>query len=169
MSYRTLSVLFAATVVVGATASASAELPASIAATGDTAVATFHAEGAQIYECKLSNDGKLAWQFREPVATLLFDGKTVGRHYAGPNWVHIDGSSVTAKPIGSAPGQTQADIPWLKLEVIGHSGTGMFSSVTTVLRINTRGGVVAGACEQIGSYRSAPYAADYVFLRKESS
>ena len=101
MNYRTIPILLAAAVALGAKASASAELPASIASTGDTAVATFHAEGAQIYECKLSNDGKLAWQLREPVATLLLDGKTVGRHYSGPNWAHIDGSAVTAKPIGN--------------------------------------------------------------------
>ena len=138
MNCRTMPVLFAAASGLGAMASASAELPASIAGMGETAVATFHAEGAQIYECKIAFDGKLAWQFREPVATLLLDGKTVGRHYAGPNWAHMDGSAVMAKPIGSAPGQTQADIPWLKLEVIGHRGTGAFSSVTTVQRINTR-------------------------------
>jgi Protein of unknown function (DUF3455) len=44
---------------------------------------TVHAEGAQIYECKV-NSGKLVWQFREPIAALIADGKTVGRHYAGP-------------------------------------------------------------------------------------
>jgi len=35
-----------------------------------------------------------------------------------------------------------------------------------VLRINTKGGKLEGACDTAGSYRSAPYAADYVFLRK---
>jgi hypothetical protein len=30
------------------------------------------------------------WTLREPIATLLLDGKTVGRHYAGPNWEHMD-------------------------------------------------------------------------------
>ena len=51
-------------------------------------VLTVHAEGAQVYECKAGADGKLAWAFREPIATLLVDGKTIGRHYAGPNWEH---------------------------------------------------------------------------------
>ena len=78
---------------------------------------TLHAEGAQIYECKLGNDGKLAWAFREPIATLLLDDKTVGRHYAGPNWEHVDGSAVTAKAVANAPGQSAGDIPWLKLEI----------------------------------------------------
>ena len=58
---------------------AAAQVPAPIAAPGETAVATLHAEGAQVYECKAGNDGKLAWAFREPIATLLLDGKTVGR------------------------------------------------------------------------------------------
>ena len=67
---------------------------------------TLHAEGAQVYECKAGADGKLAWAFREPIATLLPDGKTVGRHYAGPNWEHSDGSAVVGKAIGNAPGAT---------------------------------------------------------------
>ncbi|MGA9955493.1 MAG: DUF3455 domain-containing protein, partial [Bradyrhizobium sp.] len=58
-------------------------LPAAIASPGETVVLTAHAEGAQVYECKAGTDGKLAWVFREPIATLLVDGKTVGRHYAG--------------------------------------------------------------------------------------
>jgi len=61
--------------------------------------------------------------FREPIATLLADGKTVGRHYAGPNWEHSDGSAVVGKAAGNAPGTTANDIPWLKLEVISHRGT----------------------------------------------
>ena len=55
---------------------------------------TLHAEGAQVYECKADSDGKLAWQFREPVATLILDGKTMGRHFAGPSWELADGSSL---------------------------------------------------------------------------
>ncbi len=85
-------------------ASAQTPLPDAIAAPGETAVLTLHAEGAQVYECKAGTDGKLAWAFREPIATLLLDGKTVGRHYAGPTWEHIDGSAVVGKAVGNAPG-----------------------------------------------------------------
>jgi Protein of unknown function (DUF3455) len=56
---------------------------------------TVHAEGAQIYECKANSGGKVVWQFREPIAALIADGKTVGRHYAGPSWEVADGSAVT--------------------------------------------------------------------------
>ena len=90
---------------------AHAQMPAAIAAPGETAVATWHAEGAQVYECKAGADGKLAWAFREPIATLLLDGKTIGRHYAGPNWEHMDGSAVVGKVAGNAPAPGVKDIP----------------------------------------------------------
>jgi hypothetical protein len=142
------------------------QLPAAIAASGDTALATYHAEGAQVYECKAGNDGKLAWTFREPIATLLSNGKTVGRHFAGPTWALNDGSSVIAKVAGNAPGGTAQDIPWLKLEVTSHGGNGLLAEVDTVQRLNTRGGVASGTCDQAGAFRSVPYSAEYSFLSK---
>jgi Protein of unknown function (DUF3455) len=141
-------------------------LPDAIAAPGAIVVLTVHAEGAQVYECKAGTDGRLTWAFREPIATLLVDGKTIGRHYAGPSWEHSDGSAVVGKTIGNAPGATASDIPWLKLDVASRRGSGILSDVTTVQRINTKGGKLEGACDSAGSYRSAPYSADYVFLRK---
>ena len=147
-------------------ASAADTLPDAIAAPGESVVLTVHAEGAQVYECKIGGDGKPGWAFREPIATLLLDGKTVGRHYAGPSWEHSDGSAVVGKVAASAPGATPGDIPWLKLDVVSHRGTGILSGVTTVLRIDTHGGKLDGACDKAGALRSVPYSADYVFLRK---
>ena len=151
------------------TASARAEtpIPEALAAPGETIVLTAHAEGAQIYDCKPGTGGKLAWAFREPIATLLLDGKTVGRHYAGPSWEHGDGSVVIGKVAASAPGATANDIAWLKLNVVAQRGGGIFSGVTTVQRINTMGGKLEGACDKADSFKSAPYSADYVFLRKD--
>jgi hypothetical protein len=144
-----------------------AQMPPAIAAPGGKVVATFHAEGAQIYECKPGNDGKLAWVFREPIATLLLDDKTVGRHYAGPTWEHMDGSAVTGKAVGNAPGATVNDIPWLKLDVVNRRGSGVLADVTILQRINTHGGAAQGACDQAGAFRSVPYSADYVFSKRE--
>ncbi|KJC62629.1 hypothetical protein UP10_03905 [Bradyrhizobium sp. LTSPM299] len=150
----------------GSAALAADSLPDAIAAPGETVVLSVHAEGAQVYECKAVADGKLAWSFREPIATLIAEGKTVGRHYAGPNWENVDGSAVTGRAIGNAPGATTSDIAWLKLEVISRRGNGVLSGATTVQRINTSGGQLAGACDKAGLLKSAPYSADYVFLRK---
>jgi hypothetical protein len=138
--------------LLGALASAPAaetSLPGAIAAPGEATLLTVHAEGAQLYECKAGADGKLAWAFREPIATLL-----------------ADGSAVTGKVAASAPGAAANDIPWLKLDVISHRGSGILAGATTVLRINTQGGKLDGACDTAGGFRSAPYSADYVFLRK---
>jgi hypothetical protein len=161
----TLAVLLLSGSLVSARA-AETPLPDAIAAPGETVVLSVHAEGAQVYECKAGPNGKPSWAFREPIATLLLDGKTIGRHYAGPSWEHSDGSAVVGKAVGSVPGAMPNDIPWLKLEVISRRGSGILSGVTTVQRFNTKGGKLEGACDKAGAFTSAPYSADYVFLRK---
>src|SRR3981081_3133731 len=132
-------------------ASAETPLPDAIAAPGETIVLTVHAEGAQVYECKVGTDGKSNWTFREPIATLLVDGKTIGRHYAGPNWEHSDGSAVVGKAAGNAPGATPAHTRWLNLDVTSQRGSGVLSGITTVQRINTQGGMFEGFCVKPGA------------------
>jgi len=146
----------------------SAQAPDAIAAPGETPIAMAHAEGAQIYDCKADTSGRLVWQFREPIATLLIDGKTAGRHYAGPTWELIDGSAVIGKETGRAQGATPQDIPLLKLDIKSRRGTGGLSDVTTVQRLNTKGGVAEGPCSPAGAFLSVPYSADYAFLKKGS-
>ena len=141
-------------------------LPAAIAAPGETAVLTVHAVGLQLYECKPGADGKLAWTFTAPQATLTSGGKVVGKHGAGPSWELLDGSGITARAVANAPGATENDIPWLKLEVTSHKGSGQLDGVTTVQRINTKGGVLKGACDRDKASEGMPYEADYVFLKK---
>lgn len=149
-----------------ATAPANAEVPAAIAASGEEKIAFLRAEGAQIYECKAGATGALAWAFREPIATLVENGKTVGRHYAGPSWELADGSLVKAKVAGRAPAASANDIPLLKLEVTDRKGNGAVAGTTTIQRINTRGGVAEGACPTAGALLAVPYSADYAFLKK---
>jgi uncharacterized protein DUF3455 len=143
------------------------ELPAEIAATGEAVVLRVHAEGAQIYECKPADVGGLKWQFREPIASLFQDGKTVGRHYAGPKW-EIDGSVIVGEMVGHAPGATAKDIPWLKLQISDTLGDpdGPLEDVTAVQQINTKGGNLEGACDKAGEFQAEPYSADYIFLGK---
>jgi hypothetical protein len=138
----------------------------SAPASGEMLIATLHAEGAQIYHCKLNGEGKLAWQFREPVATLLQNGETVGRHYAGPSWEMRDGSAVSAKVTAQTPGATQDDVPLLLLEVTGSRGQGLLNDVSTIHRLNTVGGLTQGPCVTAGAFKSVPYSADYAFIRR---
>jgi hypothetical protein len=148
--------------------SALAQFPAEVDAPDDAVVLKLHGVGAQLYECKAGPDGKRVWTFREPVASLILDGHTMGQHFRGPTFEHIDGSAIVIKPVASAPSPDGKSIPWLKADVVDRRGAGTLSAATTVQRINTRGGVMEGPCEEAGEVQAAPYAADYVFLRKGS-
>lgn len=142
--------LVIALLLIGGPSVTIAQVPDAVAVSGESLVATIHAEGAQVYECKTDAAGKLVWQFREPIATLPIDGNTVGRHYTGPSWELADGSAVTAKLASRAPGTTAKDIPLLKLTIGSHRGTGQLTGTTTTRRINTKGGVAESACDQAG-------------------
>jgi Protein of unknown function (DUF3455) len=158
--------VISAAVVWTSSALAQQQVPPALVAPDQTILATYHAEGAQIYECTAAADGKLSWVFREPIATLLLNGKTAGRHYAGPTWELADGGAVVGKASVNAPGATANDIPWLKLDVVERRGSGLLVRSSTVQRLNTHGGAMQGACEQAGSFRSVAYSADYTFLTK---
>ena len=145
---------------------AAAQQPDAIMVAGETLVATIHAQGAQVYECKADASGALAWQFREPIATLLSNGKTLGRHYAGPTWELADGSAVAGKVAAVAPGASQSDIPLLKLAVVSQTGSGMLAGINSIQRLNTKGGVAKGPCDAAGAFLSVPYSADYAFYKK---
>jgi Protein of unknown function (DUF3455) len=163
---RTISMAFAAIILITGAQAQTPTLPDAIAAPGEKILMTLYAEGAQVYDCKADAAGKLSWTFREPIATLIQDGKTVGRHYAGPHWELADGGIVQGKVTGRAPGAAVTDIPLLKLEVAARKGQGALTEATTIQRINTRGGQLEGTCLTAGAYRSVAYSTDYVFLKK---
>ncbi len=163
---RKLSFCFAVMMsATGAFAGGLADLPEAIAIKDGAAVATFQAAGAQIYVCAKNVKGELAWAFREPIATLIQDGKTVGRHFAGPTWEFAEGSHVLGKLTGKAPGKTAADIPWLKLASVEPASSGPAAGATAILRIDTKGGAFAGPCASEGEFHAEPYAATYVFVK----
>src|ERR1700734_3522788 len=137
---------------------ARADDAATIAVEAGVPVAKLQAAGAQIYVCAKNAAGALNWTFREPVATLLEEGKTVGRHFA-------DGSRVVGEVVSMAPGKTANDIPWLKLSVKEPPKSGLVAGATSVLRIDTKGGVFEGACDSEGELHSEPYAATYIFVK----
>lgn len=162
---RVISAMIAAASILTFVPARADDTQATVAAPIGTVVKTVHAVGAQIYECKTDGHSGLAWTFREPIATLIADGKTVGRHFAGPSWEMADGSLVVGKVVGKAPGASSDHIPWLKLTVSQHQGSGILGDVTTVQRITTMGGNKVGPCPSEGALVAEPYSADYVFSR----
>jgi hypothetical protein len=148
-----------------ATLPASARAPASLSASGDAVLFTLGATGVQVYECRPAASGMLAWAFKEPRATLLRNGQPAGTHGAGPFWTFADGSRVVGRVTARSEAPNATDIPWLRLEILERSGTGLLSPVTHVQRINTRGGMLAGPCIAAGAVAEVPYVADYVMIR----
>ena len=129
-------------------------------------VAVYHAQGAQIYECRKEPDGALRWAFKEPVAALFEERTPVGVHARGPSWSFSDGSELKAKVVAQAPAASAEDIPHLMLSVTSAQGTSI-ALARTILRVNTKGGRAPAACHDAGKLLSVPYAADYVFYIAE--
>ena len=125
-----------------------------------------HGKGDQIYACKIDG-AKGTWVLKAPEAQLFVeDGKLFGKHFAGPSWQANDGSRITGKAVANAPSPDPDSIPWLLVNVVSHEGNGLLSRITTVQRLNTKGGKApASGCDagHAGLEVRAAYSADYLF------
>ena len=111
------------------------------AAPAELVVLRAHASGSQIYVCQLGAEDKPAWTLKAPEAELQDQhGTRIGRHYAGPTWKLDDGSEVTGKAVARVDSPDPDSIPWLLLSATGHSGSGILMHISSIQRINTRGG-----------------------------
>jgi hypothetical protein len=134
---------------------------------GEEVVLLAHASGSQIYTCRAGADGKFIWTLKAPEAELTdAKSKVIGSHSAGPTWRLKDGSEVTGKAEAQVDSQEPDSIPWLLVKVVGHSGNGLLTNVTTIQRVHTHGGKPpAAGCDE--SHRDAEtrsrYTADYYF------
>ncbi len=132
---------------------------------GNKAAVRLYAQGVQIYRWNGAS-----WVFVEPVATLYadanFHGK-VGVHYGGPTWETNNGGKVVATLQEKCSPDPTA-IPWLLLQAVSTEGPGVFSRVTYLQRVNTKGGLAPTAPgSSIGAVAEVPYSAEYVFYRAE--
>ena len=165
--YFRVFVLLAGAAAVSFGAQERPAMPKEIAAPeGETVILRVHARGDQVYVCQ-QGVTLSAWRLKAPDA-LLFDkgGKVVGKHFAGPSWEMQDGSRVKGDPEAKVDSPERNAIPWLRLKVIEHAGSGVLSPVTTIQRINTKGGAAPlTGCDEAhaGKELRVPYQADYVF------
>lgn len=126
-----------------------------------------HARGDQIYKCK-ADGAQFAWTLEAPDAQL-FDksGKAFGKHFAGPSWEANDGSHITGKAVANAPSPDSESVSWLLVSVVSHNGEGVLARVTSIQRVNTKGGKApASGCDaaHVNQESRVPYSADYVFF-----
>jgi Protein of unknown function (DUF3455) len=163
----TRTALFAAAITTLAFPIAAQEIPAQLQVpAGEKLVIEVHAKGDQIYACK-TDAAQSAWILKAPDAQLFDkDGKLFGKHFAGPSWQANDGSKVTGKAAANVPSPDADSIPWLLVTVVGHEGNGALERVTTIQRINTKGGKApASGCDAAHADKElrVPYTADYRF------
>jgi hypothetical protein len=147
-----------------------ADVPASLAPPASSILLfELAARGEQIYACEADPDDASAyvWTFTAPQAELLnARGEVVGNHFAGPTWQGQDGSAVVGAVLERADAPEAGAIPWLLLEAKSHEGSGAFSTITHVQRLNTVGGVApAEGCDEAheGEEARVLYEATYAF------
>ena len=149
---------------------AAEEIPANLAPPASSVLLfELGARGVQIYACEAKPDDATAfvWTFKAPEAELLNGrGEVVGNHFAGPTWQGHDGSAVVGAVLERADAPDAGAIPWLLLEAKEHTGSGAFSTVTHIQRLNTVGGVAPSeGCDEAhaGEEVREPYEATYAF------
>jgi hypothetical protein len=137
------------------------------AAAGEQLLIQLHAEGVQVYICEVGPDGKKSWVLKMPEAKLFEDrGSEIGSHFAGPTWRHQDGSQISGRAVARTESPAPDAIPWLLLTVTERSGTGIFEKVSSIQRLNTRGGKVHGTVDdsaKAGEELRVSYSGDYLF------
>jgi hypothetical protein len=161
-----VSLLAGASVLFSFTARAQQVPPQIQAPANEKLLLQVHAKGDQVYTCQ-EGVTQFAWTLKAPDAQLYDkDGKPFGKHFAGPSWEANDGSRVKGSAVANAPSPDADSIPWLLVNVVGHEGSGVLSRVTTIQRINTKGGKApASGCDggHAGQEIRVPYSADYLF------
>ena len=163
-----------------------ANLPTAIQVpSGATVKLHDHAIGWQVYTCTASTGGTsgtgtggaggtgggaattYSWVLKQPDA-MLYDSSfaQVGTHGAGPNWTSTDLSVVNGARVAGANSTMTGAIQWLLLMATSNAGTGVFSDVTFIQRLNTAGGPATGTCDAgtTGTETRIPYSADYYFF-----
>jgi hypothetical protein len=165
-------------------------VPAAIAVpSGATVKRHDHAIGVQVYTCTASAAGgaggaggaaggaggaggggatTYSWVLKQPDA-VLYDAAfaQVGTHGLGPNWTATDGSVVNGARVAQASSTMTGAIAWLLLSASSTTGTGVFSDVTYIQRLNTAGGPApATGCDAttVNTEVRIPYSADYYFF-----
>ena len=141
---------------------------------GEKLSSTAYAKGVQIYRCLPSkaDAAKNEWTFQAPEAALFSDAaltRGIGKHYAGPTWEGNDGSKVVGDVRGNVAAPDGNSIPWLLLAAKSTSGGGQFGSVSSIQRVDTKGGrAPQGNCSenQKDVTIRVDYTATYYFFTK---
>ncbi|MGZ5073951.1 MAG: DUF3455 domain-containing protein [Usitatibacter sp.] len=130
--------------------------------------------GVHVYECRQSfvDPDKYVWSFVAPDATL-YDGSREAARMTTPNLLEssadrtsVSGFVRTLQPAGGA------NLPWALMQARPVGEDGLFAGVTSIQRVNTRGGAAPpNGCDadNAGQEARVAYSADYYFYRKRGT
>lgn len=165
-----MALALVATLLVGSGSASAQTVPPNLAPpSGQTMFLEVLARGDQIYVClpTADNASVFAWTLRAPEAELLNRrDERIGRHFGGPTWEGNDGSRVVGAARENANSPDPQAIPWLLLQAVGNEGSGVFSAVTYIQRLDTTGGrAPTSGCDQAnaGLEQRVDYTATYAF------
>ncbi|HEX4330727.1 MAG TPA: DUF3455 domain-containing protein [Usitatibacter sp.] len=140
------------------------------AAANERAAFVLSADGVMIYQCKatLANPDVYAWFYVAPDATL-YDGSHEIARMTTPNLLESldDGSSVSG--IVRAAQSSAGALPWTLSQAQPIGETGLFANVSSMQRVNTRGGLAPSTgCnpDNDGAESRVAFNADYYFYRR---
>ena len=130
-----------------------------------------HAKGDQVYVCK-GDGAQFSWTLKAPDAQLFDEKrKPFGKHFAGPSWESERRQPRwLARPLRMFLSPDADSIAWLLVTVVSHDGSGVLSRVTSIQRVDTKGGKApASGCDvsHAGQETRAAYSADYRFYAPE--
>ena len=138
---------------------------------GNALTSQMSAKGVQIYVCqpKTGDRTQFEWTLKAPEADLFnASGALVGKHYGGPTWEYTkDKSKVVGEVKERLDSPDRTTIPWVLLSAKSHEGNGLFSKVTYIQRVNTKGGKSpATGCDSSKPNTTirVDYTADYYFF-----
>ncbi len=128
-------------------------------------------DGVYVYQCRasLTMANAYEWGFIVPDATLYEGSRSVARHSTVGIYEAIsDRSSVSGIVRGTQPAGV-TNLPWVLIRAQPLSDSGIFAGVTSIQRVNTRGGAApttgCGADTE-GTESRVAYKADYYFYKR---
>jgi hypothetical protein len=134
------------------------------------------ASGVQVYECReaLTQPGQYRWAFVNPDMTLSdpASGADVATSRSIDEWNSLTDLSSVSAVLRATQHAGGDNLPWAYMRAIPTSQDGMFAGVTSIQRVNTRGGAAPGtgcSADTAGSEARVPFTAEYYFYKRRGT
>jgi hypothetical protein len=143
--------------------------PVLRASAGEAPAFMLSADGVHIYQCRaVDAAGRFGWVFTAPDATLYEGTRSVATLKTPNLWESLSDRSSVSAVVRSTQAAGGSNLPWALMNAQPLAASGMFADVTSIQRVNTRGGVAPTAgCGPAndGAESRVAFRADYYFYK----